>query len=201
VAAIGGKILPYLTKTAVEQYQPAWPAQPDIAHTPLNGRFAATPNAAYRTQIIRQMGGFDGAMGFDDTDLGIRLVKAGYRVEYTDRALVRHRNSVSFGELYRRGVKYGTFSFTLNRKHPDVFGNPALACSVPTLFWATLSRLIGDLLVKLPLAMVAGAKGRPRAWPVMDAAMALGKFKGFSLAAQKESIHVKMQRVQKTASG
>ena len=79
VAAIGGKILPYSTRTAVEKHQPAWPAQPDIRRTPDGGRFAATPNAAYRASILKQVGCFDGSMGFDDTDLGVRLGKAGFR--------------------------------------------------------------------------------------------------------------------------
>jgi O-antigen biosynthesis protein len=184
VAAIGGKILPYSTKTVVERHQPAWPAQPDITCTPLNRHFAATPNAAYRAAIVRQIGGFDGAMGFDDTDLGMRLVKAGYRVEYTDHALVRHRNPAGIAELYRHRVRYGKFNFMLTQKHPDIFGDPTMAGSVRNLFWATVRRMMGDVLVKLPIALITGSKGRPRVWPVIDAAMALGNFKGFSQAAK-----------------
>src|SRR5579875_1168283 len=121
VAAIGGKIVPYSTETAVERYPRAWVNQPDVKATPERMRYAATPNACFRLEALRQVGAFDGTLGFDDTDLGIRLGQAGYRVEYTDQAVVRHRNPVTLKELYRHKLKYSIFSYWLAKKHPGLF--------------------------------------------------------------------------------
>jgi cellulose synthase/poly-beta-1,6-N-acetylglucosamine synthase-like glycosyltransferase len=184
VAAVGGTILPYSTKTAVERYQPAWAAQPDITRMTSGVLYTAAGNAAFRTSILRLVGGFDGACGHDDTDLGIRILKAGYRVDYTDKALVQHRNPITLSELYKHRVKYGSCNYALSKKHPLILGDPTVPGTVRKLFWATLRRVVGDLVVKLPIALVTESKGRPRVWPVIDAAMALGNFNGFSRAAR-----------------
>jgi GT2 family glycosyltransferase len=113
VAAIGGKILPYSTRSAVERYEPSWAGQPDITRIDPAVRYTAAGNAAFRASALRRVGEFDGTGGHDDTDLGIRLVQAGYRIEYTDHALVRHRNPATLGELYEHRVKYGICNFTL----------------------------------------------------------------------------------------
>ncbi len=188
VAAIGGKILPYSTKTAVERYQLAWVGQPDIKKVESGVRYTATPNAAFRTSIVRQVGAFDGTLGFDDTDLGMRLLQAGYQIQYTDLALVRHRNPASLGELYRHRVKYGMFNFALARKYPHILGDPTVPGSERKLFVATVRRVLGDVLVKLPIALVASPKDRPRVWPVIDAAMAFASFKGLSRASTMERV-------------
>jgi O-antigen biosynthesis protein len=183
VAAIGGPIMPYSLKTSVEYHRPAWPSQPDLDKMPPGVRFAATPNAAFRTSALTHVGAFDGTLGFDDTDLGIRLLQNGYKVEYTMLAVVRHRNPVTLAELYRHRVKYGTFGFTLSRKHPKILGDPMALGAQRKLFFATLRRVVGDLLVKLPVALVAAPPNQSRIWPLIDATMALGNLAGYSRAS------------------
>ena len=179
VAAIGGTILPFSEKTQVEQYQAAWISQPDLKVIAEGVRYTATPNAGFRAANIKAVGAFDGTLGFDDTDLGIRLARSGARIEYTDKALVYHRNPATLKELFEHRKKYGKFGFQLARKYPDLFGEPKPS-EVSKLLLATVRRLVGDLFFKLPWAMVTG--GRPRIWPLIDAAIALGNYLGYSRA-------------------
>lgn len=184
VAAIGGRIAPFSTTTEVEKYRPAWVSQPDALSNG-NGdgpRYAATPNAAFRASALKRVGAFDGLLGFDDTDLGIRLGLAGYRIEYAPDAIVRHRNPVTLSELYRHRVKYGKFNFTLARKHPTILGDPLISGARRKLLLVTIRRIGIDVLVKLPIAIAVRPKDRPRIWPVIDATMAAANYSGFSQA-------------------
>ena len=192
VAAIGGSITPFSTATAVEKYRPVLVGQPDtLSKSNRTGpRYVATPNAAFRASALREVGAFDGLLGFDDTDLGIRLGLAGYFVEYAPEAIVRHRNPVTLRELYRHRAKYGKFNFRLARKHPTILGNPLASEARRKLFLVTVRRITADILVKLSMAMVTGAKDKPRIWPVIDAVMAAANYDGFShavIASQKEA--------------
>jgi len=49
-------------------------------------------NIAYPRELLERVGGFDEAFEFggEDTDLGLRAIKAGARVAYADRAVVWH---------------------------------------------------------------------------------------------------------------
>ena len=185
VASIGGRIIPYSLKTSVEYHQPAWPSQPDLKTIPAGTSFAATPNAGFRTSAIRQVGGFDGTLGFDDTDLGIRLQQHGYKIDYTALAVVQHRNPVAIRELYRHRAKYGAFGYTISKKHPELLGNPLEHGARKKLLRATIRRIVGDLFIKLPVALVAAPPNRPRIWPVLDAAMALGNYVGYARAVKE----------------
>ena len=183
VAAIGGIIRPFSTRTAVEKYKRTWVGQPNANGKEPGVRYTATPNAAFRTSIIRLVGSFDGALGFDDTDLGIRLIKAGYQIQYTDLAIVYHRNPASLAELYQHKSKYGKFGFDLARKHPEVLGQSTLGDELRKLRVASARRVLGNLLVRLPVSLVAGSADAPRVWPLIDAVIAVANYKGFSRAA------------------
>ena len=183
VAAIGGQILPYSTRTPVEQHKPVWVSQPTEATREAGIQYAATPNAIFRVAAVRGVGGFNGKLGFDDTDLGLRLTKAGYRIEYTDRARVRHRNPSTLGELFGHRIKYGKHNFMLSLDHPHLLGDPMEKGKELTLFMQTLRRVVGDILVKQPLALVHVIPDRPRAWPSIDAVVAWGNWTGFRQAA------------------
>jgi len=183
VAAIGGPIVPYSEKTPVEQYSEAWVSQPDLASPDLKVRYTATPNAAFRPHAFRQVGGFDGKLGFDDTDLGIRLGEAGYTVGFTPRAIVRHRNPENWKQLYQHKVKYGQFSFDLAVKYPALLGDPSGKSSLNRLFLETTWRIAKDL-VKLPFSLIP-RPGKPRGWPLIDIAIAWGNYKGYRMASRR----------------
>ncbi len=183
-AAIGGLILPYSQKTLVERYTPAWVGQPEASSSKNKIRYTATPNAIFDADRIREVGGFDGTLGFDDTDLGLRLQSAGYIVQYSDKAVVHHRNPVTFGELYRHRRKYGQFFFTLAQKHPGILGDPRGDAQRRKVLSETLGRIAKDAL-KLPLSVVYRPHGHPFGWPAVDAVMAWANYKGYAQASRK----------------
>ncbi len=184
VAAIGGAIDPYSTATLAERFQKAWVSQPP-ADTKVH--YAATTNAVFLAEVLRDLGGFDGEAGHDDSDMGIRLTKAGYTVLYTEKARVRHRNPTGLRDLYHHRRKYGKANFALAEKHSDLFGSPTGRSQRLRLLRETVRRVAGDLL-KWPVSLLSRSSGRPRGWPIVDAAMALGNYSGFrqaSLAYEK----------------
>ena len=181
-AAIGGAIVPFSEKTRVERHKQAWITQPLEKDPASRIRYTATPNAAFRASALREVGAFDGTLGFDDTDLGIRLEAAGYKILYTEAAIVRHRNPVTLRELYRHRLKYGEFGFTIARKHPALYGDPSGRKKRRVLLRETAWRVIKDA-IKLPLSLLPSRRKRPIGWPIIDAAMAWGNYRGFRRAS------------------
>ncbi len=183
VAAIAGHIAPFSTDSVVERFVKAWVAPPAKGSAV---QYAATPSAAFRTDILREMGGFDGTAGHDDSDLGIRLTKAGYRVLHYEGAAVWHRNPVTLTQLFHHRRKYGKANFLLAQKHPDLFGPPEGNQTLQRLRRETVRRVLGDL-VKLPLSLVRSSHGRPPTWPVADAVLAVGNYAGFREASRQHA--------------
>lgn len=187
VACIGGAILPYSQRTLVERYRETWVQQPEVTSGTGTTRFAATANAAIRASVVRELDGFDGEVGHDDTDFGMRLAAAGYTVEISTRAIVRHHNPADLKTLFRHRKKYGESNFKLARKHPQVFGDPGGQQERSKLFRTTTLRIARDA-VKYPLSFLYVPIGRPRGWPLIDAVIAWGNYRGFeraSLAAER----------------
>lgn len=177
-AAIGGYIKPYKLQTLVEQYPPAWVAQPDLSDPQAKVRYTATPNTIFDRAAVAAIGGFDASAGHDDTDLGLRLTAAGYRCAYLPEAVVSHRNPVTIGELYEHRFKYGERNFILAQKHLSIFGDPAGAAKRKQLLKGTIARIVKDI-IKLPLSLAYRPKGAPVGWPLIDAVMAWGNYKGY----------------------
>ena len=78
------------------------------------GRFGSGANAALRTAVARELGGFDVALGGgagvntgEDIDLFLRLMLSGHTLVYEPTALVWHRNRRSLGELRHQLFHYG----------------------------------------------------------------------------------------------
>ena len=72
-----------------------------------------------RTDAVRQMGGFDGALQVgEDVDLVWRLGDADWRVRYEPASIVYHDARPSLLLLLRRRAEYGTSAAALHRRHP-----------------------------------------------------------------------------------
>jgi cellulose synthase/poly-beta-1,6-N-acetylglucosamine synthase-like glycosyltransferase len=190
IAAFGGMIEPYSRVTSVEMYERYWVRQEnlrvrygpvryaEVTNTAI--RYAETPNAAFRADVLRELGCFDGTLGFDDTDLGIRLQQAGYRIEFVPDAIVKHRNPATWREVFQHRRKYGKFNFTLALKHPALRQQDISARSVAErLLLLTVRRVLVAILIKLPFAVLTGRGGPPRVWPAIDAVDALAGYLGF----------------------
>jgi glycosyltransferase involved in cell wall biosynthesis len=92
----------------------------DMGH---DGRFS-TCNIAYRRSILEKLGGFDAETfrypNGEDTDLGLRAVKAGFRDVYVEQALICHDVHPSNFKSYFRRIPRLDGIVALVALHPDV---------------------------------------------------------------------------------
>lgn len=87
------------------------------------GRFGSGANTAFRTAILREMGGFSEVLGAgtpthggEDIDVLRRVVTGGHRLVYEPAALVWHHHRRSYDALRRQLFRYGVgFSATVTK--------------------------------------------------------------------------------------
>jgi GT2 family glycosyltransferase len=87
---------------------------PDALFPYTAGRFGSGANAAFRTGVLRALGGFavelgagTPAQGGEDLDAYLNVIRAGYRLVYEPRALVWHPHRLGLPELSRQIHRYG----------------------------------------------------------------------------------------------
>lgn len=91
--------------------------------------FAATANLFVRTDVAREVGGFDATLrSGGDLEFCQRAVHAGYRLVYAPDAVVGHRPRSSYGELWRLHRRLGAGWAVLARqgKRPPFWRDAAL---------------------------------------------------------------------------
>jgi GT2 family glycosyltransferase len=78
------------------------------------GQFGTGANFAFRTATLRELGGFDEALGAgapagggEDLDVFVRTILAGYELAYEPAAIVWHEHRVELGQLRRQLFNYG----------------------------------------------------------------------------------------------
>ena len=76
------------------------------------GRIAylVTANCLFRRRALLEIGGFDERFktpGGEDPELSFRLLRAGYRLEYAENAMVEHSYPSSWRSFYRLFLRYG----------------------------------------------------------------------------------------------
>ncbi|HEY0317891.1 MAG TPA: glycosyltransferase [Solirubrobacterales bacterium] len=89
-----------------------------------------TGNASLRTEVMREVGGFDesfGVYGNEDVELALRLRAAGVRLEYDPDALAHQEYGKDLIGLQRDTEEKGRTTVLLARAHPEVFGSLRLA--------------------------------------------------------------------------
>jgi cellulose synthase/poly-beta-1,6-N-acetylglucosamine synthase-like glycosyltransferase len=80
--------------------------------------YASTANWASRRSVILETGGFDeDLVRGQDVDLAYRIVQAGYRLVYRERAIIHHRNEQTLRGLFRQGFGHGFHSVKVLKKH------------------------------------------------------------------------------------
>jgi len=84
-----------------------------------------TCNLSVPREAVLSVGSFDARFRVaEDTDLGIRLMKMGYRVLYVPEAMATHEHlPFTMGDLLRRAESYGPAQLLLFRKHPEAIGD------------------------------------------------------------------------------
>ena len=102
------------------------------------GYFGSGANMAFRTRVLRDLGGFDSVLGTgtparggEDLDICIRLLNVGGRLAYDPRAIIWHRHPDTYEHLRRRAFGYGAGLGAMFTKHILVGPNR----------WAIISRM------------------------------------------------------------
>ena len=97
-----------------------------------------TCNISYRKDVLEAVGKFDTSfpfrLGGDDTDLGLRVTAAGYKIRCNPQAIVEHTRETWSGIrlIGRRVFRWGRMHFHMMQKHPHrVFVNPP---TIPGIF-------------------------------------------------------------------
>lgn len=89
-----------------------------------------TGNASLRTEVMREVGGFDdsfGIYGNEDVELALRLRKTGVELGYDPEALAYQSYDKDLGGLQRDTLAKGKTTVQLARRHPEVFATLRLA--------------------------------------------------------------------------
>lgn len=117
-------------------------------------------NLAYRTDVLRKVGGFDPwFVTAEDIDLNLRAVSGGHRIAYEPRAIVYHRTRDSVFDFLRQAFWNGAGRKQLTLKHGSLWSRyrPVEMFRREATFWS---------LVRLAAAMLGyvgyKAFGRPR---------------------------------------
>ncbi|OPZ16639.1 MAG: Poly-beta-1,6-N-acetyl-D-glucosamine synthase [candidate division BRC1 bacterium ADurb.BinA364] len=171
VAGVGGRIEPLRVQTGSEYHaflcgildqQKLLRGEP-----PFMLPFAATVNAAYRADALREAGGFDEAFFTgEDADLAWRIQWAGGRLAYAPNALVRHRHRATRLDYLRQIRQYGEGTAQLFAKHRGRLGRRAW------IAWGHIGVTIKALALA-PIMLAAGRDRAARAMPFYDAATGL----------------------------
>lgn len=83
-----------------------------------------TSNASSNRDAILKVGGFDtsyNAWGFEDTDLGFRLQKAGYQLNYLKDAIVKDVGNTDSGDYLRKTIEGGKMRRYFLDIHPELW--------------------------------------------------------------------------------
>ncbi len=81
----------------------------------------ATMNLLLKKKVTLEVGGFDEALPTQyDTDLGARLVKAGYRIAFDSGAVCYHFHRPTLRAFFKQQFKYGENTWKLYLKHPQL---------------------------------------------------------------------------------
>lgn len=89
-----------------------------------------TGNASLRTEVLREVGGFDesfGIYGNEDVELSLRLRKAGVELGYDPEALAYQEYGKDLKGLQRDTLEKGRTTVLLARSHPEAFSDLRLA--------------------------------------------------------------------------
>ncbi|OGL45910.1 MAG: hypothetical protein A2161_02025 [Candidatus Schekmanbacteria bacterium RBG_13_48_7] len=116
--AVGGSVKPADTKTMLGKFF-EFRTPLDKPLTPEGEiNYLVTANAAFKKIIFEQFHGFDESFrwpGGEDADLGFRLRMRGYKLDFTENALVYHHYTSKFSALITSSFYYGRGKYRLSK--------------------------------------------------------------------------------------
>ncbi len=110
---------PFMVYLVTGGFQFAYYLIKDPLRVPPN--FVYAPNFSVRREVLHRVGLFDPQFPFgcQDTDIGIRLAKAGVRIVYNAQAVGYHNHPMELSGFLRRQRITGGSLVRLQAKHPD----------------------------------------------------------------------------------
>jgi hypothetical protein len=124
--------------------------------------FLYSSHASLKTGLLRDAGGFDGERFpylMEDTELGIRLRREGFELDYRPDLLVRHHHPQTLDGFARRMRVNGAAARRLHALHPGEAPTQVAAPGLKAALYGPAANVGRALLA-------AGARGRVRekAW-------------------------------------
>lgn len=116
VGIVGGKILALNSKSIIAKagekiHDHRRAFSDDIPH-------AISMNWASRKEVLIEVGLFDeDFLRSQDTDLSLRIFAAGYKFVYSENAIIYHKNSDTYRDLFYKGYLGGLYATKLYKKH------------------------------------------------------------------------------------
>ena len=120
VGIVGGRILAInsnkkIAKAGEKIHSHKRAFSDDIPH-------AISMNWASKKKVLEEVGLFDeDFLRSQDTDLSLRIYAAGYRFVYSENAIVYHRNSDTYKDLFYKGYLGGLYATKLYKKHKKFY--------------------------------------------------------------------------------
>ena len=113
-------VVTHFMRFALEHYH--WSFEGLTDGEELDWRHFVTSNASIELATLREQGCFDEGFtyGFEDTDLGLRLERAGALLRYAESAVGHHHHVIDLASYCRREEAVGISAAHFARKHPDL---------------------------------------------------------------------------------
>jgi len=125
-SAAGGSNLPPLDEGKVAQCVAAAPGAPNhVLLTPEEADHIPGCNMAFRTDVLREIGGFNPffVTAGDDVDVCWRLHDRNYKIGFAPAAVVWHRRRSRIAAYLKQQRGYGEAEGRLELEHPDRFNS------------------------------------------------------------------------------
>lgn len=109
-------------------------------------------NCSLSAELFAEVGGFDTAFrscGYEDYEFGVRLIKAGAQLTFSQEAVGYHHESRDLDGLFRRKQQEGSGSVLISQRHSE------LCVGLPLSSFETPVSLLSGLLRKLVFARPA----------------------------------------------
>jgi GT2 family glycosyltransferase len=122
----------------LDQHRP-----PDRLYPYSPGIYGSGACMAFRTRLLRELGGFDTrlSVGGEDLDAFLKVILAGHRLVYDPAAVAWHLHPAEYRALQRTVMRYGMALSALMTKW--VMGDPAIARAIISRLPAAMSLALG----------------------------------------------------------
>lgn len=191
IAGVGGEILAYTPENIIERYSVKSNILSqknffEFVFVNLKMPFIATANAAYKKEILKEIGLFDDSFtSGGDVDLAWRITFKGYKIVYEPKALIYHWHRTTLYGLFRQFFRYGEGQPKLFKKHNAIFSKKYAIDMIPNFGYF---RIPCNLMIRLPWRILTAYQysGKERydylATPLLNAfkilAFKLGEIRG-----------------------